>query len=131
MEIFGLKIMSGGKSCSQSNVLKVKPKQQQLVSDLLLKATLKKSPPKVIGNFDKNFDKNFDENFDKYIDKYVDENFNKNFDENFDENFIEKPENQTVAHLMASMVCVAAFALRLCVLCARQGKSPPESAAVQ
>ena len=129
--------MSGGKSCSQSNVLKVKPKQQQLVTDLLLKATLKKSPPKVIGNFDKNFDKNFDENFDKYIDKYVDENFNKNFDENFDENFIEKPENQTVAvrvksHLIASIVvCVAAFALRLCVLCARQGKSPSESAAAK
>ena len=103
----------------------MKPKQQQLVIDQLLKETLKNLPPKVIANFDENFDKNFDENFDK--------NFDENFDANFDENFIEKPENQTVAvrvksHLIASIVvCVAAFALRLCVLCARQGKSPSES----
>ena len=101
--------MSGGKSCSHSNVLKVKPKQQQLVTDLLLKATLKKSPPKVIGNFDKNFD----------------------------ENFIKKPENQTVdIRLMLSIVvCFAAFVLRLhfCISAcsARQGKSPAESTAAQ
>ena len=105
----------------------MKPKQQQLVIDQLLKETLKNLPPKVIASFNENFDKNFDENFDKNFDENFDKNFDENFDANFNENFIEKPENQTVAHLMASMVCVAAFALRLCVLCARQGKSPSES----